>query len=143
MAVFVIQDASIRVGASSGSLTDLSDHCRSVSLNYTAELQDKTAMGSSARKRISGLKDWTGSVEFNQDYAASEVDAIFWPILGTTGGFIIIKPHSSAVGAGNPRYYGEFLLGSYSPFGGGVGTLAMVNIDLQGNGLLSKSTAST
>lgn len=143
MAVFVMKDCSFRVGQSSGSLTDLSDHLRSISVNYTVELQDKTAMGSSARKRIFGLKDWTGTLEFNQDYAASNVDATFWPIVGSTGGFCIIKPKSSAVGAGNPRYYGSFLLNSYSPFSGNVGTLATVSINIQGDGLLQRSTAST
>lgn len=143
MAEFVMTDCQFRIGASSASLTDLSDHVRSVTVNYIAELQDKTAMGSSARKRISGLKDWNASVEFNQDYAASKVDAIYFPIVGTTGGFVVIKPHSSAVGGGNPRYSGAFVLGSYSPIAGAVGSLATVNIDHQGDGILSRSTAST
>lgn len=143
MAERVIKDASLRIGASSASLTDLSDHLRSVTINFSAELQDKTAMGSSYRKRIAGLKDWTATFEFNQDYAASKVDAIFFPILGTTGGFVIIKQESSAVGAGNPRYYGEFLLGTYSPVNGTIGNLDTVSIEVQGNGALSRSTAST
>lgn len=143
MAVFVLKDCSFRVGASSGSLVSLSSYLRSITVTYSVELQDKTAMGSSARKRIFGLKDWTASLEFNQDYAASKVDATFWPIVGSTGGFCIVKPKSSAVGAGNPRYYGAFLLGSYSPFSGSVGNLATVSISIQGDGLLNRSTAST
>jgi len=143
MAVFVIKNASIRIGATTAAYVNLSDHCRSVSVNYTVELQDKTAMGSSARRRIFGLKDWTATLEFNQDYASGSVDATLWPIVGSTGGAIIIKPHSSAVGAGNPRYYGKFQLASYSPFGGAVGSLAINNVSIQGDGLLSRSTAST
>jgi hypothetical protein len=78
MAVFVIQDASVRLGASSAALTDLSDHVRSVSINYTAEMNDKTAMGSSARKRIPGLKDFTVSMEVNMDYASGNVDDVLF-----------------------------------------------------------------
>lgn len=143
MGVYVIKDASVRIGASSGSLTDLSDHVRSVTLTFSAEMQDKTAMGSSARRRIPGLKDWTGSMEMNQNYAANEVDATIWPIVGSTGGYIIVKPHSSAVGAGNPRYYGAMQIPSYSPISGAVGNLSMVTVDVQGDGLLNRSTSST
>ena len=143
MAVFVVNDASVRVGLTT-SLTDLSDHVRSVSITYNVALQDKTAMGSSYVQRIAGLKDWTASLEVNQDYAASSVDATMWPIMGSSGGYIIIKPHSSAVGAGNPAYKGAFQMGSYNPIGGGaVGSVATVSIDIQGDGTLSRSTAST
>ena len=143
MAEFVVKDASIRIGATSSSLTDLSDHCRSVTIDFSVDLQDKTAMGSSYRKRLSGLKDWTGTFEFNGDYAANKVDAVLWPILGTTGGFCIIKSKSSAVGAGNPRYYGEFLMASYTPITGTVGNIDVANVPIQGNGALFRSTSST
>lgn len=143
MGVYVIKDASVRIAATTAGLVDLSDHVRSVTLTNTAEMQDKTAMGSSSRKRIPGLKDWSGSLEFNQDYAASKVDATIWPIVGSTGGYIVIKPHSSAVGAGNPRYYGAIQIPSYSPITGAVGNVAAVTVDLQGDGLLNRSTSST
>lgn len=143
MAVYVIKNAQIRIAGTSAGLVDLSDHVRSVSLTYSAEMQDKTAMGSSARQRIAGLKDWSGSIEFNQDYAASKVDATIWPIVGTTGGYLVVKPHSSAAGAGNPRYYGAIQIPSYSPITGAVGNVAAVTVDIQGDGLLNRSTATT
>lgn len=143
MAVFVIQDAHVRLGATSSGLTNLSDHVRSVSINYTAEMNDKTAMGSSARKRIPGLKDYTVSLEVNMDYASGSIDDVLFPLLGSTGGFMIINPHTSAVGAGNPQYTGAFQLATYSPITGQVGALATNSISLQGDGLLSRSTAST
>jgi hypothetical protein len=143
MAVFVINDASVRVGLTT-TLTDLSDHCRTCSITYTVALQDKTAMGSSYVQRIAGLKDWSATLEFNQDYDASSVDATFWPIVGSSGGHIIIKPHSSAVGGGNPAYKGAFQMGSYNPIGGGaVGSVATVSVDVQGDGTLTRSTATT
>ncbi|MFB5622476.1 MAG: hypothetical protein ACE5RH_00605 [Nitrosarchaeum sp.] len=106
-------------------------------------MNDKTAMGSSARKRIPGLKDYTVSLEVNMDYATGSIDDVLFPLLGSTGGFMIIKPHTSAVGAGNPQYTGAFQLATYTPITGGVGQLATNSISLQGDGLLSRSTAST
>lgn len=143
MAVYVIKDASIRIGLTSSTMSDLSDHVRSVTMTYSAEMQDKSAMGSSARQRIAGLKDWTASIEFNQDYAAGEVDASIWPIVGTTGGYMSVTPHSSSACATNPRYYGALQIPSYSPITGAVGNVAAVTVDIQGDGLLHRSVSST
>ena len=69
MAELVLTNAAVHINS-----VDLSDHVRSVTINYNAELHDKTAMGDGARARIAGFKDFTMSVEYNQDYAASKVE---------------------------------------------------------------------
>lgn len=136
MAEIVLKNAAVIVNS-----VNLSDHVRGVTINYSAELQDKTAMGSSARKRIAGLKDFTISVDYNQDYAASKVDATHFSLVGGTTFAIKIFPNSTTVGAGNPYYSGACLLESYSPIAGSVGELNTVTINYQGNGVLSRSTA--
>ena len=142
MGEFVLKDAVVKVGTSAAP-TDLSDHVRSVTVNYSAELQDKTAMGDDARSRIAGVKDFNIAIEFNQDYAASKVDAILFPMVGSTAKYITVKATTATVSATNPRFYGMVLLEGYSPVAGAVGDLATVSVTFQGDGDLTRSTTST
>lgn len=135
MAVFSFTDASVTIGG-----TDLSDHVRSVSLSVSSDELDTTAMGATYRDRIGGLNDWSVSVEFNQDFAASEVDATLFPLLGTTSA-LVVKPTSDAVSATNPSYSGNVLVNDYSPLDGSVGDLATVSVSWPGAGTLTRATA--
>lgn len=135
MAVFSFTDASVVINS-----VDLSDHVRQVTLNVSADELDDTAMGDTFRSRIGGLKDWSVSLEFNSDFAASEVDATLWPLLGTTT-TITIKPTSSAVGATNPSYSGSVLVSQANPLGNSVGDLATVSVTWNGAGTLTRATS--
>ena len=135
MASFVFDDAYVSLGG-----TDLSDHVRSVTLDTSADLVESQAMGDSWKERLGGLKDWSLSVEFLQDFAAAEVDATLWPLLGTTF-TVAIRPTNAAAAPTNPEYTGAGALESYTPLGGSVGELAMAPITVQGAGELSRATA--
>jgi hypothetical protein len=135
MAELVFTDAFVEINS-----VDLSDHVRQVTLNYSAELQDSTAMGDTTRERLGGLKDWSLTVEFNQDFAASEVDATLFSIVGTVFG-VEVRATSSARSATNPGYNGNGILESYAPFGGGVGDLLVAPVTIQAAGTLSRSTS--
>lgn len=141
MGELVFKDASVKIGTTAAPV-DLSDHVRSVTISYSAEILDKTAMGSSGRRRIAGLKDFNVSVEFNQDFAANKVDATLFGYIGSTAKWITIKKESSAAGAVNPRFHGDVLLESY-PIGGDVGSLMVSSVTFQGDGLLTRSTTAT
>lgn len=135
MAEFVFTDASVVINA-----VDLSDHVRQVTLNYSAELQDDTAMGDDTRSRIGGLKDWSMELEFNQDFAAAEVDVTLFPLVGSTF-TVTLKPTSAAVSATNPSYSGTGILESYPPLGGSVGDLATTSVTIQAAGTLTRATS--
>ncbi|MEW2474608.1 radical SAM protein [Micromonospora gifhornensis] len=135
MAEFAFVDAFVSIGG-----TDLSDHVRQVTLSVSADELDKTAMGSTFRSRIGGLKDWSVSVEFNSDFAASEVDATLWPFLGTTQ-TVVIRPTSAAASSTNPQYSGSVLVSQVNPLGNGVGDLATVSVQWPGSGALARATS--
>lgn len=130
MASFAFIDATLTVNA-----VDLSDYVRSVTLNVEADELDDTAMGDTYRSRIGGLKDWSVSVEFNSDFAASLVDATLFPLLGTVVA-ITTKPTSGAISATNPEYQGNVLISQVNPMGNGVGDLATVSVQWPGSGAL-------
>ena len=96
MAKFPLTDVSVVVNS-----VDLSDHVVSVGFNYSKELIDITSMGSNARLSTGSLQSNGCSVEFQQDFAASEVFATLVTLVGvpTT---IVVKPTSSAASATNP-----------------------------------------
>lgn len=135
MATQAFTDAFVSINS-----VDLSDHVRSVTLNYAAEMLDETAMGATTRARKGGLKDWSVEIEFNQDYAASEVDATLFTLVGASSTIIVRPVNTGGVSATNPNYTGAAVLESYPPITGAVGDLHVTSVTFQGNGTLSRAT---
>lgn len=135
MATLVLTDAFVSIDG-----TDISDHVRQVSIEAEAELLEDTAMGDSYRSRKGGLKDWSVTLELNQDFAASDIDSILFPLLGSTAA-LVVRGKSDAVGTSNPEYSGTGILESYDPLSNSVGELATTNPTFQGAGALSRSTS--
>lgn len=130
MATLVYTDASIVVNS-----VNLSDHCRQLTLNYEAEMLDDTVMGTSGtRSSKPGLKNWGLDVEFLQDFAAANVDATLYPLVGAASFPVAVKPTSGAISATNPEYSGNSVLENYSPISGEVGTLAMTPATFRAGG---------
>lgn len=140
MAAIIFTDAFLSV-----KTVDLSSQVRSLTLTYSAELLDASAMGVGAtRARVKGLLDWNLSVEFLQSFAAANVDATLFPMIATdtTSGAIIVRPvKATAVGATNPNFTGNAFLESYPPLSGGVADLAVVTAQFQGDGVLTRATS--
>lgn len=140
MTTLVFDDASLVINS-----VDLSDHVKSVTLNYEAESLDDTAMGDDTKSSKGGLKNWGMSVEFHQDYAASSVDATIFPIVGSTVA-VVLKPTSAAVSATNPSYSGNGMITTYQPVGGSVGELSAAPIEIvpskgSGTSTLTRATS--
>lgn len=120
---------------------DLSDHVQEVRLDYSADAPEDTAGGDNTRSRLAGgLKDWSITVTFFQDYAAGEVDATLFGILATSVP-IEIRPSIAVVGTTNPKYTGNAILTSYQPAGGAIGDAQKAPVTLQGSGDLTRATA--
>ncbi len=133
MATTVLTNAHVQIGA-----TDMSDHVRSVTLNYSADMIEDTNMGDNTRQRIGGLKDWSIELELAQDFAAI-VDPILFDLVGSTF-TVTIRPDSAAMSATNPEFTGTGILESYPPLGNPVGELATTTVTIQAAGQLSRNT---
>lgn len=136
MAVFVFKDASVTINS-----VDLSDHVRQVTINYEAAEGDTTAMGDDSQGRIAGLKNWSIECEFLQDFAASEVDATLFSLVGAAAFAVSVLPTSAAASATNPNFNGNAILTSYTPLGGAVGDVALSTATFMGDGDLTRSTS--
>lgn len=135
MAVFVLTDAAVTINA-----VNLSGYVRKATLKTSAEDKDSTAMGATYKARAGGLKDWELTLEFNSDFAASQVDATLWPLLGATS-TVTAKATSAANSATNPQFSGSALLKEYSPIDGAVGDMATATASFAGAGTLSRLTS--
>lgn len=120
----------------------LSDHVASVTLGSTYDVLDTTAFGGgnvpqAARERIAGLVDNSVTLEFHQDFAAGDVEATIYPLLGTVAA-IRIQPVNGAVSATNPEYQFNALISEWTPLNGAVGELATASVTWPISGQITK-----
>ena len=98
MAKFVSNDYKITING-----TDFSQSIAQVNLEISSDDVETTAFGGTFRTRIGGLKDGTLQLDFMQDFAASSVDAVLFPLLNTLA-TVVMVPTSGTVSATNPSY---------------------------------------
>ena len=135
MAVLSLTNAYISVNS-----VVLSDHGASVSLNYEIDQVEVTAFGSGGHTFTGGLQNLSCDVEFNQDFAAANVEATIYPLVGTTT-TLIIKPNGSTTSSTNPSYtISNAYLSAHTPVAGGVGDLAKTSLKFTG-GTIVKATS--
>jgi hypothetical protein len=134
MAQLVLKDADITVNG-----VVLSNRANSVELNYEVESVEVTAFGGN-RSFIGGLQNNTITIEFMQDFAAANVEATIFPLVGQQTS-VTVRASSAATSATNPLYTvsGTFL-SSHTPVSAAVGELAMTSLTFTG-GTLVKTTA--
>ena len=135
MAKFVLTDASLVINS-----VDLSDHVASVTLELNSEEIDTTAMGSTFMSKTGGLKSGTLSIDFQQDFASSEVDTTMFPLFGGTTAFVL-KATSGSVSATNPSYSGSILVNQHIPVANAVGELATMSVSFPTSGTVTRATS--
>lgn len=134
MAQIVLKDASITINS-----VDLSNRSNNVEINYEIESVEVTAFGGN-RSFTGGIQNNTVTVELMQDFAATNVEATIFPLVGTTT-TLVFKPTSAAVSATCPSYtISGAYLASHTPIAGAVGELAMTSLTFTG-GTLVKATS--
>jgi hypothetical protein len=122
MAVFLSNDNQVTVGG-----VDLTDHVVSVSWTETAAELDTTTMGSGNVTRIAGLKDGSVSIEFLQDFAATETYITLYGLLGTLA-VVTVTPTSASVSATNPKHSASALVTEVPVLDGAVADLATISV---------------
>ena len=135
MAKFVLTDASLVINS-----VDLSDHVASVTLELNSEEIDTTSFGSTFMSKTGGLKSGTLSIDFQQDFASSEVDQTMFPLFGSTTTFVL-KATSGSVSATNPSYSGSILVNQHIPVANAVGELATMSVSFPTSGTITRATS--
>jgi hypothetical protein len=124
MAKLILKDCHVEVNG-----TDFSDHVSSVEITLKKDDVDTTNFGGSGRERKAGLKDDEFQINFQQDFAAANVDAVLYPLWNNETEFtVLVRPTAAAVSATNPNYSATCILLEYSPVNGKVGELSETSV---------------
>lgn len=131
MAKHVLTDCYVSING-----TAISDHVSSVTLEDSADEVEFTSFGPSAYREFGqGLKDANVTITVFQDYAANNIDAIFYPLYQSGGTFAFeCRPTSAAASSTNPKYTMTSRIYSYSPIAGAVGDANSNDISIRNAG---------
>lgn len=125
MAKLILRDCFIKVNG-----ITFSDHVSSVEVQAKKDDIDVTSFSGSGREHAAGLRDTSITVNFQQDFAASQVDATLFPLWsGETEFEVLVRPTSAAGSATNPTYGGSAILLEYSPLSGKTGELSETSVE--------------
>jgi len=135
MAVIVLTNAHITVNS-----VVLSTNANSVTLNYEVEQVENTGFGSTGHTFQGGLQNNSVDIEFMQDFAAANVEATVYPLVGTTT-TVIVRPNGATTSSTNPSYtISNAYLSAHTPVAATVGELAMTSLTFTG-GTIAKATS--
>jgi len=135
MAKFVLTNPSISVGG-----VQLEDHVGSVTLTESYAEVATTAFGDTAVTRIAGLGDHSISLDFHEDFAATEVHSTIAPLVGGTTS-IIVKPVNETTSATNPSFTMTVLVTEWPLLNGAVGDLATASVTWPVSGAITTATS--
>lgn len=135
MAVIVLTNAHITVNS-----VVLSSNANSVTVNYEVDQVENTGFGSTGHTYQAGLQNNSVDIEFMQDFAAANVEATVYGLVGSTT-TVIVRPNGGTTSATNPAYtIANCYLASHTPVAGAVGELAMTSLSFTG-GTITKATS--
>src|SRR5882757_2726654 len=121
--------------------TDVSSYNKKAELTVEVEEKDVTTYASLGWKvLLGGLKSGTLAMEFVQDFAATKLDSIMWPLLGAVVPFEV-RADQAVVGTSNPKYTGNVLVKAWNPLTGSVGDDASVSVSYPTSGAVTRATA--
>jgi hypothetical protein len=134
MAVFALINEYVSINA-----VAMTDHVRQATLTAEATVLDATAMGDGWVKNTFGLKSGQLSVEFNDDTAAAQVDALLWPLFATNVPFEV-RLDAGVVSATNPKYTGLVGISNFQA-GGSLNEVARKSLTFPVSGAITRATA--
>ena len=123
MGIFADLDAHIEINS-----VDISSWITSSNLALRSRTVETVGMGAAAVTTKPTFKFGSLSLEINQDFAASAVDATLNGIVGTTVAFKYRPVSSSVISATNPEYTGSVVISEYDPSNQGAGEIASFSV---------------
>ena len=129
------KDSKFKLDNSSGSLTDISSYVNNVDFPETADVAETSALGSSNKSFVVGLKDATIGLTGLWD---STADAIFGAVVGQSATLSFeYSPEGTA--SGKVKYTGEAIMTNYS-ISSPVGDVVGYSAELQVSGAVTRGT---
>jgi hypothetical protein len=122
---------------------DISDHVSSATLSQIFDELEITSLGDLSHKFVKGLEASTLSLDFFNDFAASQVTPTLQAAYGTTVTAVLIPVKGTAVGAANPLYTVSILVNNLTPIAGDVASINASSISFTCNSTVVQTTTGT
>jgi len=127
-----LSNPKVEIGASSGSVTDITDQVTSCVVNFNVEALEDTAFGSTARTNTAGLQSNSATLTLYASYASSESYATLSALVGTKC-FIRVTPVDAALSATNPGFeLTNTYLGALPVVNATLGELSTYDVEFMG-----------
>ena len=125
-------NSKVEIGASSASVTDITDQVTACVVNFNVEALEDTAFGSTARTNTAGLQSNSATLTVYASYASSETYATLSALVGTKC-FIRVTPVDTTISATNPAFeLTNTFLGALPVVNASLGELSTYDIELAG-----------
>jgi hypothetical protein len=119
---------------------DISTLVSAVNLTQVFDELEVTAMGDLSHRFVAGLQSATFSIDFFNDWDASQVMQTLNAAVGQTLSVSMITVKGTAVSAANPSYQFSILVNNLTPVGsGGVGDEAASSLSFTVNSVVTVS----
>ena len=122
MAIYLNNNVGVKLATAAAPTTpsvDISSYVTAVTLTQIFDELEVTAMGDTAHKFAAGLQAATLSIDFLNDWAASQVMTTLNAAIGTTLAVSMITVKGSPAAATNPTYQFSILVNNLTPVGTG------------------------
>jgi len=138
MAVMLNSTVGVKINS-----VDISDHVSSATLSQIFDELEITALGDTAHKFTKGLESSALSLDFFNDFAASQVTPTLQAAYGTTVTAVLIPVKGTAVSASNPLYTVSILINNLTPINGDVASINSASISFTCNSTVVQTTTGT
>ena len=137
MAVTLVQ-AGVKINS-----VDISDHVSSVTLSQIFDELEITSLGDQSHRYTKGLEASQLTLDFFNDFAASQVTPTLQSAYGTTVTAVLIAKKGTAVGAENPLYTVSILINNLTPISGDVASINASSVTFTCNSTVAVATTGT
>jgi hypothetical protein len=143
MAIYLNNNVGVKLATNAAPTVpsiDISSYVTNAVINQIVDELEVTAMGDTAHKFVAGLQSATFTIDFINDWAASQVNETLSAAFGKTLAVSVITVKGTAVAATNPTYQFSILVNNLTPIGqGGVAEVETSSISFTVNSAVTVS----
>ena len=145
MAIYLNNNVGVKLATNAAPTVpsiDISSYVTNAVINQIVDELEVTAMGDTAHKFVAGLQSGTFTIDFINDWAASQVNETLSAAFGKTLAVSVITVKGTAVSATNPTYQFSILVNNLTPIGqGGVSEIATSSLSFTVNSAITVSSS--
>jgi hypothetical protein len=143
VAIYLNNNVGIKLATNAAPTTpsiDISSLVTNAVINQIVDELEVTTQGDNSHRFVAGLQSGTFSIDFLNDWAASQVMQTLNAAFGKTLAVSVITVKGTAVSAENPSYQFSILVNNLTPLGqGGVAEIASSSLSFTVNSVITVS----